>query len=87
MDRLPEEIRPLFWSYNFNKLDGESDKRLVIKQVINYGSWDQWRWLSKTYGRDEIRTLIESTPTSEIRPGALKLISLLLSAKKSIYAP
>lgn len=83
---IPSAMRPLFWSYEFEKLDPEKDKRLIIMQVINYGNWEDWKWLLKNYGREEIKKAIQDAPASSFRPQALKLITLLLEAAEPKYA-
>ena len=84
--KIPEGLRSLFWSFNFETLDLDKDKRLVIIQVINYGSWSQWRWLVDVYGKETLRAEMLNIPASEFRPGALKLASLLLSLNTPKYA-
>ncbi len=32
-----------------------ADKRIIIQQVLNYGDWEQLKWLSKTYSKREIK--------------------------------
>lgn len=82
MRRPPNSLKPYFWSYDFSKLDVESDRRLIVVNIINYGTLKDWRWLVKVYGKEEIKKIIRRTPTGEFRPPALKLISLLFSIKK-----
>lgn len=79
---LPEFFRPLFWSYDFGKLDVEGDKPRIVINTINYGKWLHWQWLAKTYGREEVRRVIEDTPASEFRERALHLAALLLGINK-----
>jgi len=85
--KLPENMRPLFWSYNFNALDVEKDRGLVIAQVINYGTWRQWKWIAGAYGEENIKKIISTMPATGFRPGALKLASLLFSIDILTYAP
>ncbi len=84
---LPENLKPLFWSYNFENLDREKDKRLIVIQIINYGNWSQWKWLVDNYRREEVKRIIESIPAASFRLGAFKLISSLLTIKKLSDAP
>lgn len=86
MTNLPEEFKYLFWSYDFKRLDSKKDKRLIMLQIINYGSLESWKWLFKTYNKEEIKDFIEETPQSEFRPGALKLAMLLVGAEKISHA-
>ncbi len=83
---LPEMFRPLMWSYKFNLMDAERDKRTIIVNTINYGDLPHWRWLSQTYGRQALKSMLMNMPFSEFRPGAIKLMGLLLGLKKLKYA-
>lgn len=84
--RIPLFFKSLFWSYDFSRLDTEKDKRLIIINTINYGGWRHWLWIIKNYGRSQIREIIENVSLTEFRPGALKLISTLLSVNMLKYA-
>jgi hypothetical protein len=55
---VPETLRPLFWSYDFSKIDPLRHKKTIIVQVLNYGNLDQWRWLLRTYGRDGLQDAV-----------------------------
>lgn len=76
--KLPDFLRPLFWSYRFEQLDAERHKQRIIINIINYGSWRAWQWLVSTYGKNELKQTISNLPRSEFRPGALRLIATLL---------
>jgi len=75
---LPKNFKTLLWSYDISRLDVERDKNRIIINTINYGDLSHWRWLVEMYSAQEIKKIIETTPVSEFRPQALKLISLLL---------
>lgn len=81
--KLPVDLRPLFWSYDFDAMDTEKNKRIIIINVINYGTWLQWKWLANIYGKEELRNIIQTIVTTELRPGAAKLLSLLLSLESA----
>ena len=71
--RLPESFRPFFWSYDFEKLDPDDNKKTIIIQVINYGDMKQWAWLSRYYGLDMIKEILSSLPINEIKPRTREL--------------
>lgn len=79
---LPESFKPLLWSYDISRLDAGRDKNRIVINTINYGDLSHWRWLVKTYSVEEVKRIVETTLASEFRPGALKLISLLLGISK-----
>jgi hypothetical protein len=69
--QLPLDLRPLFWSYNFDRLDKERDKKIIITNVLNYGDLKQWRWLAATYGHGEIVKILQQS--QNIRSRAKKV--------------
>ena len=83
---LPEMFRPLMWSYRFNEVDSKRDERIIVVNTVNYGDLPHWRWLIKHYGRAALKAILSNIPFSEFRPGAIKLMGLLLGFKKLNYA-
>lgn len=83
--KLPEDFKPLLWGYDFNLMDTEEDKRVIIVNTINYGDLEQWKWLAKIYGKDQLKKIIELIPESEFRKPVLKLMKLLFKIKKIKY--
>ena len=87
---IPESIRPLLWSLNWNKHDVDKDKTDIIMAVVNEGTLEQWQWLVDTYGKDKIRGLLQERMMSEFHPESLKLAKLVfnvnnLHASRSTY--
>lgn len=84
--KLPDDFKPLMWSYDFSKVDPDRDKETIIINTINYGFWRQWKWLADYYGRQRLKKVISEIPKSEFRNyRALSLISLILGIQKMKY--
>ena len=86
-EKLPDFFKPLLWSYDFNKIDPQKNKKTIIINSINLGDLRHWKWLISAYGKEEVRSLLEKIPISEIRPRVRKLVSLIFSINKFNYAP
>lgn len=86
-NRLPDSFRPLMWSYEFDRIDPQTNKKTVIVQAINYGTLAHWRWLRETYGTTAVRDILASIPATEIRPQARRLASLIFGVRRFNYAP
>jgi hypothetical protein len=56
--RLPELLRPLFWSYHFEDLRLPDSKDLVMLHVLTYGDTKQRNWLRRRFAPEEIRRWI-----------------------------
>lgn len=48
--RLPGHVLDLFWEYPKHRLSWEKDSDLVIRKVLESGSWDSIKWLVATAG-------------------------------------
>ncbi len=55
---IPSGLRPHFQEYDFESLDLERDANLIIQRTLEYGTWDEVRWLFATYGDPRIRTFV-----------------------------
>ncbi|MEW5767870.1 MAG: hypothetical protein AB1797_09645 [bacterium] len=55
---IPPGLRPYFQEYDPRTLDIDGDANLIIQRTLEYGTWDEVRWLFVTYGGPRIRTFI-----------------------------
>lgn len=76
---IPGFFKPLLWSYNFLRIDPEKHRKVIIVNTINYGDLRHWRWITRHYGKDAVRKVLESIPSSELRPRAKKLAAILFT--------
>lgn len=53
--KLPEDFKPLFKNYNFEVLDVQKHKELVIKMVLAKGDWEHIEKLFELYGFSQIK--------------------------------
>ena len=74
---VPENFKPLLWSYDFSKIDAERDKKTIIINTINYGDLPHWRWLIAVYGKEGVSAVLKSLPATELRPRARRLAELI----------
>ena len=84
--QLPEFFKPLFWSYNFESIDLEKQRKLVIVNTINYGDLKHWRWIHNYYSGKTIKDVLENIAATELRPRAGRLAELLFNLHLN-YAP
>ena len=83
---LPTSFRPLLWSWRWKDIDIAKDKEEIIVSVVNEGSLDDWRWILKTYGKSEIKKILEGRLASEFHPESLNLARVLFSLSKLRHA-
>ncbi|MDP2946165.1 MAG: hypothetical protein Q8N61_01770 [bacterium] len=58
--KIPASFQTALWSYDISKMDIEKDKKGVITQVLNYGTWDNLKLLFKIYSEKEIKKVIKN---------------------------
>jgi hypothetical protein len=75
-EKLPDFFKPLMWSGGKN-IDIHKDKADIIMNAINYGTLDHWRWLIKTYGREEIRRVLKKRLVTEFNPESKNLAKMI----------
>lgn len=80
-EKLPKSVENVLWSYEMNKIDLELHKKLIIAQVLNYGTEDATDWLFQTYNLNEIRKVAEQIPAGQWDKKSLALWSLYLNIK------
>ncbi len=87
INKLPSFFKPILWSYIFNSIDLEKDKKTIIINTINYGDLNHWQWIVKYYGKKEVKKILMNIPFTEIRSRVVPLVSLLFSINKYNHAP
>jgi hypothetical protein len=51
---LPADTAWLFPEYDFEDVDPETHRGVIIERVLERGSWEQVRWLFRTYGEEKV---------------------------------
>jgi hypothetical protein len=62
---LANILKPFLWSYNWNKIDRDKNKKRIILNVLNFGSLQAVQDLFKTYSRDEVLSVFKSAKRTE----------------------
>ena len=70
MSAIPSNFQGVFWSRDIQNLDLQKDKDYIIHQILAFGSLEQIKWLKSSYGKDEIRNIIE-----EQKPGSKTILT------------
>lgn len=58
LGNIPSGLEPHFQEYDIRTLDLDRDATLIIQRALEYGTWDEVRWLFRTYGGPRIRTFV-----------------------------
>lgn len=55
---IPIGLWPHFQEYDPQRLDTNQDADLIIQRTLEFGTWEEIRWLVVTYGIERIRTFV-----------------------------
>ena len=55
---LPQSVISTLWSYDISKLNLVDDSKIIINNVLQYGSLDSTKWLFKNYDKDTIKNMV-----------------------------
>jgi hypothetical protein len=76
MTTLPTIFKPLLWSYDFDRCDPTVMEKTVIKQALNYGTMEHWRWIRSFYGDERICAALAHFRALEVNLKTKKLAEL-----------
>ncbi len=65
--------KELFWDVNFDHLDVELNKSLIIQRIIDFGTWDEFLKMVKFYGENSV--IKESLKNRELSAHGASFIS------------
>lgn len=80
-ETLPKSVEQVLWSYDIDKIDLVAHKKLIIAQVLNFGTAEATKWLFTTYNINEIRETARQIPAGQWDKKSLVLWSLYLEIK------
>ncbi len=77
----PTFLQPFLWSYNLEKMDIESDKNVIIKNILDYGTAKATDWLYTVYNDSEIQAAIQASTSSDWSKKSLALWQLVYNVQ------
>ncbi|MBE0410156.1 MAG: hypothetical protein IBX69_10535 [Anaerolineales bacterium] len=57
-DHIPKRLWPHFQEYDPSSLNLEKDAILIIQRTLEFGDWDELRWLFRIYGKARVQTFL-----------------------------
>jgi len=55
---IPSGLAPYFQEYDLAALDLQDDADLILQRTLEYGTWDEVRWLFSVYGAPRVRRFV-----------------------------
>ncbi len=75
----PQSVKAVLWSYNLDIIEVQKDKKIIISQVLNFGSEEAIKWLFKQYGYTTIEQVANTIPLFQWNKKSLTLWKIVLS--------
>ncbi len=80
--RLPAELKPLFWEYDFEKLSWAKHRDFIIGKVLDVGTWNDVRWMRTRVDNDELKKWIVDRKGRGLSPQQITFWQLILKIPK-----
>ena len=55
---IPVKYKKFFWDVDFNQLNLDDHRTFILERLLNYGTFDTFKWIFKTFNVLEVRSLI-----------------------------
>jgi hypothetical protein len=56
--KLPSNLRKYFWDVDFEKLNLKDNRVFILERLLNYGTFDTFKWIFRSYTSNEVKDLI-----------------------------
>lgn len=76
---VPASFKPYLWSYDFDKLDLETNKETIIENVLTWGAYDVTKELFGIYSKDEIMRVFSKIKKSDFNKQSVNYWNLILN--------
>jgi squalene cyclase len=85
--RIPKRLAPYFQEYRLEKLNLERDANLIIQRTLEFGTWDDIRWLFRMYGAQRIKRFLSELGERGLSRVAFNYWRRLLRVKRWRKSP
>jgi len=86
-DHIPTGLRPYFQEYDPDTLELQRHANLIIERTLEFGTWDDLRWLVGTYGLRRLRRFLRQFGERGLRPATFNYWRRLLGIRQWRHTP
>ena len=58
--KVPDKFKKYFWDVDFNKLELSKHRKFVMERLLNYGTFDTFDWIFRTFNDEEVRSFLKN---------------------------
>lgn len=85
--QIPVTLKPYFQEYDIARLDLTRDANLIIQRVLEFGTWDEIRWLFGVYRSKRIRSFLREHGARGLKPVTFNYWRKLLEIRRWKRSP
>ena len=85
--QIPIGLKPYFQEYDIAKLNITRDANLIIQRVLEFGTWDEIRWLFEIYRSKRIRLFLRTYGERWLKPVTFHYWRKLLGIRRWKKSP
>jgi uncharacterized protein DUF6922 len=85
--QIPRGLKPYFQEYDVKRLDIVRDANLIIQRVLEFGTWEEIRWLFETYRSKRIRLFLRQHGERWLKPVTFTYWRKLLGIRRWRKSP
>ncbi|MGC1378274.1 MAG: hypothetical protein WA821_18730 [Anaerolineales bacterium] len=86
-NQIPVGLKPYFQEYDISQLDLVADADLIIQRALDFGDWEEIRWLFSTYHRKRIQLFLRKHGQRRLKPVTFHYWRKLLGIRKWETSP
>ncbi len=84
---IPLSLQPYFQEYDLQDLQLRRDAEIILQRTLEYGDWQELRWLFQVYGRERIRRFLRQHGERWLNPVTFNYWRKLLQIRRWRPAP
>jgi len=85
--QIPIGLKPYFQEYDIARLNIARDANLIIQRVLEFGTWDEIRWLFEIYRSKRIRLFLREHGERWLKPVTFNYWRKLLGIRRWKKSP
>jgi len=85
--KIPKGLKPYFQEYDIARLNLARDANLIIQRTLEFGTWDELRWLFETYRSKRIRLFLREHGERGLKPVTFNYWRKLLGVRRWKKSP
>jgi len=84
---IPKSLQPYLQEYDLVDLGLQQDANLIIQRTLEFGTWDEIRWLFRVYSRRRVQRFLREHGERWLKPVTFNYWRKLLGLRRWRHAP